>query len=174
MDLAAVDAKGHQAEEDGHSDQRSRGRGREELSVLDLTVPQDRQHEDQQGDHKAAHVESYLDLVGRSGPASCPPCGMLRDVAVQDAVVRQVEGSQCLGVVLQKLTLVDEPHLLLLACKIGPGRNKLKSELHCLGHKHDAVSVLEEQKCLVFHQIVRYALFVHNCKQLGCAELLCK
>lgn len=99
--LAAVDAKGHQAEEDGHSDQRSGGRGREELPVLDLTVPQDRQHEDQQGDHKAAHVQSHLHLVRRSRPTSCPPGGMLRDVAVQDAVVHQVEGGQCLGVVLQ-------------------------------------------------------------------------
>lgn len=49
--LAAVDSEGHKTEEDGDSNQRGRGRGREELPVLDLTVPQHRQHEDQQWDH---------------------------------------------------------------------------------------------------------------------------
>lgn len=91
---------------------------------------------------------------------------MLRDVAVQDAVVDQVEGGQCLSVVLQQLTLVDEPHLLLLTCKIGPGRDKPESELHRVVQAHDVVSVCVcvsgMEQYLLCYQIVRYILFIHN------------
>lgn len=118
--LAAVDSEGHQTEEDGDSDQRGGGRGGEKLPVLDLTVPQHRQHEDQQGHHQAAHVQGHLHLVRRPWAPRRPPARMLGDVAVQDAVVGQVQRGQGLGVVLQQLALVDQPDLLLLTRKVGP------------------------------------------------------
>lgn len=86
----AVDPEGHQAEEDGYSDQRSSSWCREELPILDLTVPQDRQHEDQQGDHHAPHVQRHLDLVCRTAPHHAPLVHMLGNVAMQDAVMGQV------------------------------------------------------------------------------------
>lgn len=58
---------------------------------------------------------------------------MLRDVAVQDAVMSQVERGQGLSVILQQLTLVDEPDLLLLTCKVGPDADRktdTSTELH--------------------------------------------
>lgn len=116
----AVDPEGHQAEEDGYSDQRSSRWCREELPILDLTVPQHRQHEDQQGDHHAPHVQRHLDLVRRTPPHHAPLVDMLGNVAVQDTVMGQVQGGQGPSVVLQELALIDEPDLLLLTCKVGP------------------------------------------------------
>ncbi len=98
--------------------------GAEELPVLDLTVPQHRQHEDQQGDHQAAHVQSHLHLVSGPRTPRRPPAGVLRDVTVQHAVMGQVERGQSLSVVLQQLTLIDQPHLLLLPRKVGPERQR--------------------------------------------------
>lgn len=67
---ASVDAKGHQADEDGDAHQGGRGRRREKLPVLDLTVPQHGQHQHQQGHHEAAHVQCHLHLV-RPLPRPC-------------------------------------------------------------------------------------------------------
>lgn len=120
----AVDSEGHQAEEDGYSDQRSSGWRREELPILDLAVPQDRQHEDQQGHHHAAHVQRHLDLVCRTPPHHVPLVDVLGDVAVQDTVMGQVQRGQGPSIVLQELALIDEPDLLLLTRKVGPARTR--------------------------------------------------
>lgn len=126
----AVDSEGHQAEEDRHSDQRSSSRCREELPVLDLTVPEDREHEDQQRHHHAPHVERHLNLV--CGMASHPPplVYMLRNMAVEHTVVGQVERGQGPSIVLQELALIDQPHLLLLTRKVRPETDKRHSDQH--------------------------------------------
>ena len=118
---AAVDTERHQAEENGDAHQGGGGRRSEEVPVLDLAVPQHRQHEQEQGHHQAAHVERHLNLVGGRGSHRRAARCMLGDVAVEHAVVGQVEGGQRLGVILQQLTLVDEPHLVLLAREVRPG-----------------------------------------------------
>lgn len=141
--LAAVDAEGHQAEEDGDADQRGGGRRREELPVLDLTVPQHGQHQNQQRDHQAAHVQRHLDLVGGPRAPRHPRRHALGDVAVQDAVMGQVERGQRLGVVLQQLALVDETHLLLLTRKVGSGGAE-KAELGQNSTELAANQLLEE------------------------------
>lgn len=122
--LAAVDSKSHQAEEDGYSNQRRRGRSCEELPVLDLTVPQHRQHEDQQRNHQAAHIQSHLHLVGGPRLPHRAPTRVLGDVTVQDTVMDQVQGGQSLSIILQQLTLVYQPDLMLLTGKVGPERSK--------------------------------------------------
>lgn len=124
----AVDSEGHQAEEDGYSDQRSSSRRREELPILDLTVPQHGEHEHQQRHHHAAHVERHLDLVGRTPPHHAALLHMLGDVAVQHTVMGQVQRGQGPSIVLQELALIDEPHLLLLTRKVGPARQKRAAE----------------------------------------------
>lgn len=124
--LAAVDSKGHQAEEDGDTDQRGGGGGCEELSVLDLTVPQDGQHQNQQGNHEAAHVQSHLHLVRGPWTPRGLPMEVLRDVTVEDTVMDQVQGGQGPSVILQQLTLVDEPDLLLLARKVGSEKPNIR------------------------------------------------
>lgn len=122
--LSAVQPERHEAEEDGEAHQGGGGSGGEELAVLDLKVPQHRQHEHEEGHHQAAHVERHVDLVGRPRARRHLGRGMLGDVAVQDAVVCQVERGQGLSVVPQQLALVDQPHLVLLSCEISPARGR--------------------------------------------------
>lgn len=126
--LAAVDAKGHQAEEDGDADQRGGGGGGEELAVLDLTVPQHGQHEHEQRDHQAAHVQRHAHLVSRSLAPRRPPRRVLRDVAVQHAVMSEVQRGERLRVVLQQLALIDETHLMLLPRKVGPAGSEVRGQ----------------------------------------------
>lgn len=69
------------------------------MPVLDLKIPEHRQHEHEEGHHQASYVEGHVNLVGRPCPRGHLGRGMLGDVAVQDAVVGQVERGQGLGIV---------------------------------------------------------------------------
>lgn len=118
--------KHQEAEEHSDANQRDGGRGSEELPVVDAEVPDHSKNHHKHRDHHAAGADGHTGcpkaareprahhgirrlgaLVGRGLQQS------LGDVAVDDAVVRDVEREQGLLGVLQKLALVDKFDLVL-------------------------------------------------------------
>lgn len=130
-ELTAVHPERDKTKENGDAHERGGGRSSEELAVLKLEVPEHGEHEHEQRHHQTAHVQRHVHLVGGASTCGHRPRGVLRDVAVQDAVVGEVKGGQSLGVVLEELTLVDQTHLVLLASKVGPAHT-IKN-IHSLG-----------------------------------------
>lgn len=118
----AIHPKRNKTKEDGDAHEWGGGRCSEELPVLDLEVPEHRQHKHKQRHHEAAHVERHhMHLVSSPSPGRYGPRGVLWDVAVQNTVVGQVEGGQRLSVILKELTLVNQTYLVLLSSKVSPG-----------------------------------------------------
>lgn len=123
----AVYPKRNKTKEDGDAHEWGGGRCSEELPVLDLEVPEHRQHKHEQRHHEAPHVESHMHLVSSPCPGRHGPCGMLRDVAVQNTVVSQVERGHRLGIVLKELALINQTYLVLLSSKVSP-ENAIKQK----------------------------------------------
>lgn len=154
----AVHPKRNETEEYGDAHERGGGRCGEELAVLELEVPQHRQHEHEQRHHQAAHVQRHVHLVCGAGARGHGPGGMLRDVAVQDAVVGQVQRGQGLSVVLKELPLVDQTHLVFLASKVGPAH----MTTHTAGQESHSTKT---QSYAINYVINKYRLFPYgfNC-----------
>ncbi len=122
----AIHPKRNKTKEDGDAHEWGGGRCSEELPVLDLEVPEHRQHKHKHRHHETAHVERHhMHLVSSPSPGRHGPRGVLWDVAVQNTVVGQVEGGQRLSVILKELTLVNQTYLVLLSSKVSP-ENEIK------------------------------------------------
>lgn len=120
----AVHPKHQEAEEHSDSDQRDGGRRGEELPVVDAEVPHHGQDDHEHRHHQAARADGH---AGGSESSREPRPGRRRlgpllgrglqqrlgDVAVDDAVVRDVEREQSPLGILQQLALVDEFDLVL-------------------------------------------------------------
>lgn len=124
-----------EAEEDSDPNQRDGGRGSEELAVVDSEVPDDGEQHHEHGDHQTTSAERHAGRAqasaedGHSAGSGTVLRRLklrlrLRDVAVQDAVVGDVEGQERALGVLQQLTLVDQLNLMLSAREVLTVRNK--------------------------------------------------
>lgn len=112
-----------EAEEHSDPHQRDGRRGGEELPVVDAEVPHHGQNHHEHGHHQAAGADGH---AGRPQPPRDPGAGLspflwrglvqgLGDVAVNHAVLRDVQGDERLLGILQQLALVDEFDLMLPA-----------------------------------------------------------
>lgn len=117
---AAVHPEDQEAEEHGDPHQGDGGGGSEELPVVDAEVPHHGQDHHEHGDHHAAGADGHAHGPQRPGarPRLSPLLRVgllrgLRDVAVDHAVVGDVQGQQGPLGVLQQLTSVDEFDLML-------------------------------------------------------------
>lgn len=123
-----------------HSDphQGDGGGGSEELPVVDAKVPHHRQHHHEHGDHQAAGAHRHPrgpEPPRHLGPDLCSGRGLLVrggfvksrwDVAVDDAVVGDVEGKQSPPGVLQQLPSIDEFDLMLPTGEIFTKKSKMR------------------------------------------------
>lgn len=124
---AAVHPKYQKAEEHCDSHEGDGRRGGEELPVVDAEVPHDGQYHHEHGHHQAAGAngDPRSPEPPRRPRPSPRPCRCLAsvlrtglvqglgDVAVDHAVVRDVQGQQRLLGILKQLSLVDEFYLML-------------------------------------------------------------
>lgn len=132
-------AEDEKAEEDGDTHQRDGGRCREELPIVDAEVPHHRQEHHEHGHHQAAGAEGQTRRAEagaepRVGPG--PLGAVLRvvgglvlgrrlgHVAVEHAVVRDVEGDEGAARVLKELALPDELDLALATREVFTSEKK--------------------------------------------------
>ena len=133
--------KDQEAEEHSDSHQGD-GRGRrEELPVVDAEVPHHGQDHHEHGHHQAAGADGHAggpESPGDPRADSCPGLSpvlwggglvqRLRDVAVDHAVVCDVQGEQSLLGVLQQLALVDQFYLMLPTWEVFTGEEEEEEE----------------------------------------------
>lgn len=119
--LSTINAKHEKTEENGNTNQGNCGWCSEELTVVNAVVPDYSKHDDKNWDHQITHIKGGLVLLHHRRNSRAWGGWSLWNVTMDDTVICDVEWSKSAGLILQKLALVNELHLLLSSWEIFAG-----------------------------------------------------
>ena len=168
--------KYQKAEEHSDSHEGDGRRGSEELPVVDAEVPHHRQYHHKHRHHQATGADGHTgssessgDPGTGSGPRLSPLLwsGLVQrrgDVAVDHAVVCDVQGQQSLLGVLQQLALVDKFYLMLTTGEVFTGKGQKREREDVL---KGIVQHFGECACLLYCRDQLPSCLYNKPQQLG-------